>query len=346
MKTYLKISICIIAFLVIALIWLSLQSKHKSPVTETISSVQPASSEPKSTNFETHSVRSNQIVFSTIQPQSNIVTKSNPQTRVEMLRQSLEMKNVPTDFYGRVVDQDSNSLSGVKIKVNVRHWELTVNDLSRSISVERETDADGLFHIDGATGDVFDIDYIQKNGYELEPNTKPGYGVIGGSFSDPVIFKMWRSDIHEPLVTGKKSFQIIPDGRTYIIDLSKGTIAESGEGDLKIWAKRPAPIVFGQRYDWSCEIDTVNGGLLQETDVYSSMYLAPADGYTPSFKFEQKIGNGWGDSTGTKRFYVMLKNGQEYGRISIELFAYYNDHILGLIRIEYAINPSGSHILR
>ena len=93
-------------------------------------------------------------------------------------------------------------------------------------------------------------------------------------------------------------------------------------------------------------MDIMSGGLLQEIDVYSSMYLAPADGYMPSFQFEQIIGSGWGDSTGTKRFYIMRKNGREFGRISIELFAYYNDHIPGLIRIQYAINPSGSRILR
>jgi len=138
----------------------------------------------------------------------------------------------------------------------------------------------------------------------------------------------------------------VPDGRPYIIDLLKGTITVSGEGDLKVWVKRPDSIVFGQRYDWSCEVDVVNGGLLEENNRYSSMFSAPADGYVDIFQFEQKIGSGWGDSTGAKRFYVKLSNGREYGRISIELFAYYNDQIPGMIHLQYAINPTGSRILK
>jgi hypothetical protein len=74
--------------------------------------------------------------------------------------------------------------------------------------------------------------------------------------------------------------------------------------------------------------------------------LAPIEGYTTSFQFEQDVGGGWGDSTGDKWFYVSLNNGQEYGKITIELMAYYNDQIPGMIRISYAINPSGSRILR
>jgi hypothetical protein len=50
--------------------------------------------------------------------------------------------------------------------------------------------------------------------------------------------------------------------------------------------------------------------------------------------------------TGQHRFYLTLKNGKEYGRFSVELFAPYNDQIPGLIDIKYAINPSGSRILR
>ncbi len=47
-----------------------------------------------------------------------------------------------------------------------------------------------------------------------------------------------------------------------------------------------------------------------------------------------------------KRFYVQLNNRQEYGRITIELYARYNDQTPGLIRLSYAIDPSGSRILR
>jgi hypothetical protein len=168
---------------------------------------------------------------------------------------------------------------------------------------------------------------------------------VGGSIESPVVFKMWSTNVHEQLITGGQSFHIVPDGRPYVIDLAKGTIAESGDGDLKVWIKYAAEVVRGQTYDWSCEIDAINGGLLEEP-LGTAMYVAPAEGYIPVFQLQQQIKGGQSGSIGTRRFYVKLKNGQEYGRITIELDAPYNDRVPGMVRIQYALNPSGSRILR
>lgn len=262
-----------------------------------------------------------------------------------MLRETLGQKNVPIDFYGQVIDQDSNALPGVQIHAYIRHWELTDNAISRPIRIEKETGADGRFEISGETGDGLNIESIQKNGYEAEP-TGNSFGSSAGSFENPVIFKMWSTNIHEQLITGEKKFQIVPDGRQYMIDLTEGTIAESGTGDLKVWVRYPAEVVPGQLYDWSSEIDAVNGGFSEETNLNSAMYFAPVDGYTPVFQYNQQIKGGQYGSTGKHRFYVMLNSGKEYGQIAIDLYAPYNDQIPGLIRLSYAINPSGSRILR
>jgi hypothetical protein len=74
-------------------------------------------------------------------------------------------------------------------------------------------------------------------------------------------------------------------------------------------------------------------------------WLRPG-GYTPNFQLQQQIKGGQRGSIGTKRVYIMLKNGQEYGRITIDLLAPFNDQIPGMIRLSYAINPSGSRVLR
>jgi hypothetical protein len=278
-----------------------------------------------------------------------VIGYSSPLRKPGAFQQYVEQHNVAVDFYGQFIDQDSNALSDVDIKVTVRHWTMPSPAVllagSKDIPLEQKSGTDGRFELTGATGDVFDIQSIQKDGYDVESG-KRTFGAVGGSFENPVIFKMWSTNVHEQLITGEKKFPIVPDGRPYVIDLTQGTIAESGAGNLKVWVKRPEQITYGNRYDWSCEMDAINGGLLQESDGNSSMSLAPADGYTPSFQFEQKIGSGWGDSTGAKRFYVTLNNGQAYGRITIELYAYYNDRTPGLIRLSYAINPSGSPILR
>jgi hypothetical protein len=76
------------------------------------------------------------------------------------------------------------------------------------------------------------------------------------------------------------------------------------------------------------------------------MYSAPTDGYTPSFSFQQQIKGGQSGEIGDRSFYLVLKNGQEYGKMDINLYAPYGHLHPGLIRLSYAINPSGSRILR
>jgi len=273
---------------------------------------------------------------------------SNAEPSAAIVRKYMESQNVPVEFYGQIVDQDGHPLSDVKVQAHVRHWNVVTpiafGAEGRSIPITKETDTNGRFEINGETGDAVTMKSFQKDGYEAEP-TQLNYGSSAGNFQYPVIFKMWSTNVHEKLMVGDKSFHIIPDGRTYVIDLDKQTISETGKGDLKIWVKRPKSVVNGQRYEWSCEMDIINGGL-QSSDSYS-MFLAPADGYNQqSFQFEQAVGSGWGDSTGLKRFYIKLRDGQIFGRISVEIYAYYNNQIPGLIRLSYAINPSGSRILR
>ena len=88
----------------------------------------------------------------------------------------------------------------------------------------------------------------------LLPRHRGEYGSQGGSAEDPIVFRMWSTNFHGPLVGGKKSFVVIPDGRHYGIDLIKGTIAEAEDGDLVAWIKRPEKVGWRERYDWSCEL--------------------------------------------------------------------------------------------
>ena len=264
-----------------------------------------------------------------------------------MTKEFVEGKNAPVDFYGQVIDQDSNALSGVDIKVSIRHW--TVPDPlvpeigSKDIQLEQNSDANGRFEIHGETGDGVGVG-LTKDGYEAEPGQR-SFGPVGGSFDQPVVFKMWSTNIHEKLITGEKSFHIVPDGRPYFINLTDDTITESGEGDLKVWVQYTNQVVHGQLYDWSSGIEVINGGLLEEP-FGSVMYSAPADGYVPSFRLQQQIKGGQSGEIGDRCFYLALKNGQEYGRMNINLYAPYGYISPGLIHISYAINPSGSRILR
>ena len=272
-----------------------------------------------------------------IKAATNLLLATDNQRKMEDWRkQIIDERNVPIEFFGKVVDQDSNPIAGVTIQAAVVYVDVVVQ-------VKRTTAADGRFEISGLKGTGFDLNVLEKAGYEPEPFSR-GHGVAGGSLDNPVVFKMWSTNIHEQLISGSKPFDIIPDGRPYFINFADDSISESDNGDLKVWIQYTNQVVRGQLDDWSAGIEVINGGL-QETKDYS-MFSAPSDGYVPNFIWKNQIKGGQRGSIGQRRFYLALKNGQEYGRMTIEMIAPFNNQTPGLIRLSYAINPSGSRILR
>jgi hypothetical protein len=292
-------------------------------------------------------------------------TKANQPTANKMslqqaIEKEIEIKNVPIDFYGEAIDQNGNALSGVNIKAAIRHWTLMSPAVvefglgSTEIYLEATTGPDGRFELTGASGDVFGL-VLAKPGYDAEPGNH-SFGAGSYSYANPVIFKMWSTNIHEPLITGNKSFEIIPDGRSYFINLTDGTISESPGEDLRVWIQYTNQVVQGQLYDWSAGMEVINGGLFEVPqnimnsgffpDPPFAMYSAPTDGYIPSFSLKSQIKGGQSGEIGNRYFYLLLNGGREYGRMSINLFAPYGYLHPGLVRISYAINPSGSRILR
>lgn len=265
------------------------------------------------------------------------------------IRQTLEAQNKPIEVWGKVVDQDGASLSGVKVQAAFGHFVWPPEQYPNGVTsgLELLTDANGQFHIQDNSATGVGV-VLQKNGYEQESPKGSGYalGSGGGTKDNPVVLRMWGTNILQKLVAGGNHFHIVPDGRPYFINLTDGTISESEGGDLKVWIQYTNQVVRSQLYDWSAGINAINGGLLEETNLdFDSMFVAPKDGYMPSFHFDQQILGGQSGSTGGK-FYLMLKNGQEYGRMQFDLIAPYDARIPGLIRFSYAINPSGSRILR
>jgi hypothetical protein len=256
--------------------------------------------------------------------------------------------DTPVAFYGLVVDQDSNVLQNVTVDLSVMKLYTLPSLTSTSMTTrfQRQTGADGRFEVTGMTGNSISVDGLTKEGYE--PELQMHYGSFGPqstSFDNPAVLRLWSTNIHEQLITGDKSFVINPDGRHYGIDLIKGTISEGDQGDLVAWIKRPEPVKWGQRYDWSCEVTLPGGGLLESEN--RAMFRAPDAGYTNVFAHHEDAGvNGWGWMTGDERFYVQLHDGQIYGRIVVNLYAYYDGNQPAMIELSYAVNPSGSRLLR
>ena len=283
-------------------------------------------------------------------------------SRISKMEQLVNERNVSVQFYGMVIDQDSNALAGVHVLLVLRHnaygainsaeatqfgaLSADAQDKVLYPKMEAVSDGNGRFQwVDQeVTGDILGVKSLNKDGYEPEPG-QYSCRAGGGDFMNPVLFKMWSTNIHEKLIRGNKSFDIVPDGKAYFINLTDGTINQTGQGDLKVRIKYTDQPVRGQIYDWLASIDVVNGGLLEE-GLGTPMFEAPTDGYVPAFKLNGKIKGGQRGDTGERQFYLKLNGGQIFGQMTIGLYAPFNDQTPGLVRLSYAINPSGSRILR
>ena len=271
--------------------------------------------------------------------------------------ESLSARNLRSqDFYGKVIDQDGSVLVGAKVDA-----ELVFNTGAYgSVRVQKYstvTDQNGLFGFTGIHGAGLGV-RVSKDGYDQEGNNQSCKGPVGEKTTpnDRAIYTMWSTNMHEQLITGNKSFEIMPDGSPHFINLTDGTVSEHEGGDLKVWIQYTNQAVRGQLYDWSAGIEVINGELSEvvQTAINSgfsdespfAMYSAPKDGYTNSFHLQQQIKGGQSGEIGNRFFYLLLNNGNKYGKISINLFAPYGRLHPGLIRVSYAINPSGSRILR
>jgi hypothetical protein len=261
-----------------------------------------------------------------------------------------EAQNIPLGFYGLIVDQDTNPLPSVIVDLEVTqiHLDPSSEVSGKTTVFQRQTGADGRFEISGLRGHSVTVRAFTRDGYEPELIRREygTYGAQGTSADNPAIFKMWRTNIHEQLITGDKKFEISPDGRHYGMDFINGTLAEGEEGDLVVWIKRPESVVPPQKYSWSCGMAAPGGGLEPDNDYPS--YRAPLGDYTNVFDFHVEY------NTPAKRgmsldnrYYVKLRNRGVYGRVSVDFWTTDRQNpASGLIRIVYAINPSGSRLLR
>lgn len=349
MRPRFLIGLVVIASAILTVIFWLRPMKQITIARLTHESIHPATNAPAVKNSTQSSVAAPQTNSTADSAQIKSANELTVEEKNAQIRAALEAQNKPIEVWGKVVDQDGAPLSGVTVQAEIGHFVWPPEQYPNGVSSNLKlfTDASGQFHIQDNSATSVGV-ILQKNGYEQESLKGNGYalGGGGGSRANPIILKMWSTNTHQVLITGESHFHIVPDGRPYFINLTNGTISESEDGDLKVWINYTNQPVRGQLSDWSARVEVVNGGL-QETNS-EDMFVAPIDGYVPSFQLKGQIKGGQRGNIGDRHFYIMLKNGREYGKIEIEMIAPYNLSmgIPAMILLSYAINPSGSRILR
>jgi len=210
------------------------------------------------------------------------------------------------------------------------------------------------------TGDNLKIEELAKDGYRVDQgelrsfefNQDANSNVKGNNL---VVFVMMKNGSKSPLITKHlRANDLIPDGRIYRIDLTRGMIlAEVGEKsektDLYVAITQTNFDASATRYDWSLTIRAPNGGVLQQTATpYFDMLFAPTDGYSKVYE-EHHLSSQekWSRSVGRKAFYVKFNSGPAYAKILLDVDAsLHRDPTKAGIQLEYILNPSGSPMLR
>lgn len=269
-------------------------------------------------------------------------SKEVEEKRRKQMEEGIEQANVPIIFFGKVIDQDGIPLEGVTISYRIQQpramWD------SNSIVGNVLTGPNGGFLITGVKGSSLGIKNFEKKGYRQTKGQ-----VVSFTYSDsrkkyvpdkdrPKVYTLIQEEELPSLIPANGWTTLTWDAKPTRYDIKTGKFG--GSGEIQITSHRGEIGVDG-KFDWSCKIEAVGGGLYETT--IENRYLAASDGYKESLEYGYLSSDPrWGRSTGDKYLFVLLPNG-DYGRLEINI----NSRV-GLkigCKINSYLNPTGGRIL-
>lgn len=267
--------------------------------------------------------------------------------------------NAPIDFYGKIIDQHSNAVAGVRVDAEISTFieSLRVQmDKSRGGGDQCEstrfyptTDADGCFSITGEKGLVLYIHAIKKDGYEVsgrEPRSFT-YGKHYGGLhipdpKQPVLFKIWEKGKTEPLIKNKVGFKTKMDRSVYSVSLVSGKgfkgTNQTCDVFVEMWMDSSTQ---SSTPSWSVAFSVPTGGFVVTDDRY--LYSAPEDGYQSRWEWDVRSDNPkWGDLI-HRKFYIKSRSGKVFASTEVEVYEYHDGS--GAVYLSNLVNPNGSRNL-
>ena len=279
-------------------------------------------------------------------------TDEQKRDRIAEVREVIKRANQQVRFFGQVIDQDGAPLPGVKVRLSLKRTEETLPGVSRDVldCIDETSDAQGLFGLTGKSGSLLTVQSLEKSGYEAPYVGNRAYWyeeiVAGRKFTPdeakPELFCMWKKVGAERLAHADKFYGIVPDGRSYTVDILNGKKIEGGAaGDFKVSIRRPQAVAAGAKYDWGCVIEGIGGGVIETQDEF--MYRAPESGYLSHYEVNVSASDPQWSDRAQRRFYLKSRDGRVYARVDVEILANYQDK--AVFSVKYFANPSGSRNL-
>ncbi|HEY1717386.1 MAG TPA: carboxypeptidase-like regulatory domain-containing protein [Verrucomicrobiae bacterium] len=271
---------------------------------------------------------------------SQAVPNTNHTATEEQRRQFIANWQAPIDFYGQVVDENTNPVEGASVQFE---WdESPTVDVPKTAS--RKSDVTGLFSLEGERGRVLNV-LISKEGYYSSRKDKTSYmyALTDNKFSpsalNPVIFHLLKKGTGENLIAVKQNYRVPRDGTPLGIDLTTGKAITGGTGNLVVqcWTNDQGKR-SGQKYDWHCLITIPGGGLVLSDEEFP--FSAPENGYISTNEIVMPADFPHWKNDVDLKFYYQLPNGN-YGRMTFSMIAGGQHFCM----IDSVLNPTDSRNL-
>ncbi len=226
-------------------------------------------------------------------------------------------------FYGLVIDEKSNTVSGASVEANGLISSPTQTQ-HREI-VQTTSDVDGRFDLHIPWGQQVMVTVTGSTNYINPPPQRFQYGPVGSdpihqpNFSEPVIFKLTKKQIEDSFFKFSRWWGAPNNGEPVQIDLSTGQSVNQN-GDLVISIFCPEPYSEEKRFPWKLSIQVSHGGLVAAAeDQLEFMLLAPENGYEQTLSWEYGPGiEPWrAQHQGT--YYLTARNGQFFAKLAFRM---------------------------
>lgn len=257
-------------------------------------------------------------------PKSSRGISPEPPSKVDLAKEGLgSLNDKEIVFYGKVIDQSDAPVSDAAIAGSIQ-----INDGARS-GVDRVSgvsDAKGMFVISGHKGKALGVN-VSKSGYVVATtNTWFVYSALWPEAerhvpnpASPVMFRMWKLQGAEPLVSINQHYKVHFTNGPAIFDLVTAKTVPHG-GDVKITLIRPDGIISQQSpQDWSVLVEAVEGGLIKTSMAEMRVtYEAPSNGYEIMDKLAKSTTNHWSDLV-QQAYFLRSRNDQVFGKVFISI---------------------------
>jgi hypothetical protein len=242
-------------------------------------------------------------------------------------------------FFGRVIDQNDNPVSGAEVLYSAKSGFLVQGDGRSKI----ETNSFGVFEIKNVFGTGLQIISISKLGFKVDIN---GFKVGGRAYSNykkfensklwsehntlgnAAVFKSWKLEGGYPNTSYVRHGGYLDFGRTYSYDFSSKKDKVKKQGQSKNWDFQ---ITFDRaEFDWKLTFVVPNGGIIEQ-DSSVNLFEAPVSG---NYQSVYEVAGQRGGSEVVRSFYIYTRG--YYGKMTLEISPNRSDQ--GFIRFESVVN--------